>query len=279
MKILIIDRDQLASQMISSRLAEEEDIAIIEESVKSDAMEKLGNEAFDVVIVDPSPMKDAQAMVMNIRHSSRSYPYVIVMGEDLDIETVTKIGGNNFLNKPIDPAQLQASIQDAKNLQLYSNLLADISEDFPNAGGVIAKSAFNQLYLSAIDRGWRYAENAHILSVAVENYKEIKQMDGDHHAAYGVSKLAHHLVRLRRQSDVIGQVAVNKYSLLLQRTSDVQEAEEAAKRFAATLDEIDDFIPAEGNSLKIRVSLMALPTGEYTFDQTILKQPPSSILK
>lgn len=274
MKILIIDRDQLASQMISSRL-EGEDMVIVEESVKNEAMDRLESETFDLVLVDPSPMKDAQAMVMNIRRMSRSYPYIIIMGEGLDMEAVTHMGGNNFLNKPIDLAEVQEKVSHAQKLQEYASLLADISEDFPSAGGVIAKSAFNQLFLSAIDRGWRYAENAHVLSVSIENYKEIKEMDGDHHAAYGVSKLAHHLVKLRRQSDVIGQVATNKYSLLLQRTSNEKEPEDAAKRFAVTLDEIDDFIPPEGNSLKIRIVLIELPTGKSIFDETILKQAPN----
>lgn len=273
MKILIIDRDQLVSQMITSRI-EGDDIAIVEEAIKSEAMEKLSKEQFDAVFVDPAPMKDAKAMVMNIRRASRNYPYIIVMGEDLDMGTVIKMGGNNFLNKPVDPQALQQKINSARDLQDYASLLGNTSEDFPSAGGVIAKSAFNQLFLSAIDRSWRYCENSHILSVSIENYKEIRDLDGEFHAGYGISKLAHHLVQVRRQSDVIGQVLVNKYSLLLQRTNNEQEAEDAAKRFAVTLEEINDFIPPEGNSLKIRVALMELPTGRFVFDKTLLKQMP-----
>ena len=219
MKILIIDRDELTSQMISSRLAADEGIVVVTEAVKSEAIERLEKESFDVVMVDPNPMKDAQAMIMNIRRTSQSYPYIVVLGKSLNLDMVANMGANNYATKPLDPQQIKDVIRSAETLQNFSLLLADASEDFPSAGGVIAKSAFNQLYLSAIDRGWRYAEKAYVLSVSVDNYEEIKTLDGDHHATYGVSKLAHHLVKLRRQSDVIGQVEENKYSLLLQRTA------------------------------------------------------------
>lgn len=272
MKILIIDRDQLVSQIITTKLGDG-NIEVYEESVKNQAMERLAKERFDVVMVDPSPMKEAQALVMNIRRSSRSYPYVIIMGEEQDKASAIKSGANNFMVKPIDFEQVKKIINDAQELQNYSNLLGDLSEDFPSAGGVIAKSAFNQLYLSSIDRSWRYGESTHILSVSIENYKEIHDMDGEYHANYGVSKLAHHLTHLRRQSDVIGQIKVNQYALLLQRTSSDTEAEDAAKRFAVTLDDINDFIPPEGNPLRIRVQLMDLPTGRTVFNQVIIKKP------
>jgi len=80
------------------------------------------------------------------------------------------------------------------------------------------------------------------------------------------------MVRLRRQSDIIGQTAVNEYSILLQRTENKQEALDAANRFAATFDEIEDFLPAEGNEIKIRISLTHLPTGSSDFEHVLSKK-------
>ena len=113
------------------------------------------------------------------------------------------------------------------------------------------------------------------MSVSIDNFEDIKALDGDQHALYGASKLAHHLVRLRRQSDVIGQVSENEYCLLLQRTANENEAEEATKRFTANLQEIDDFIPVEGNSLKIKVALTELRSGRLAYENTLLKQAPA----
>jgi CheY-like chemotaxis protein len=271
MKILIIDRDEVSSVLIASRL-QSNDISVVIEPSKGDAAERLEAENFDLVFADPAPMKDGQAMVMSVRRAARQYCYVTLMGEGLDRQSAAGVGANNILTKPIDPEQLKKVVESAKNLLGYSDLFADLSEDFPSAGGVIAKSAFNQLFLSSMDRGWRYVEKSYILSVSIDNYKDIKSLDGDQHASYGTSKLANHLVNLRRQSDVIGQVRENEYCLLLQRTANDTEAEEAAKRFAANLEDIDDFIPEGGNSLKLKISLIELPTGRLAYENMLFKQ-------
>jgi len=134
---------------------------------------------------------------------------------------------------------------------------------------VIAKSAFNQLFLSAIDRGTRYNERSYVLSIGIENYHEIKSLDGNYNADYAVSKLAYHLVRLRRQSDVIGQTGAHEFSLLLQGTQDKGEPEEAAKRFSAAIEELDDIQPVEGGRVRIYIRLTELPGGQLPYQHIV----------
>lgn len=272
MKVLVIDRDQLASQMVSSRL-EGEGHEVSVEAVKNEGLERVAKEEFDIVFVDPSPMKDARVLALNIRRTAKSYPYLIFMTTDEEVQDgeVMQMGCNDFVLKPIDHDDVQNKIENAQRLQALFSRLGDASEDFPSAGGVIAKSAYNQLCLSAMERGGRYNELAFVLAISVENYKEIKDMDGAYNADYSVSKMAQHMVRMRRMSDIIGQTGVNEYSILLQRTKNNQEAVDAAKRFAATFDEIDDFIPAEGNPITIRITLTHLPTGAQPFDYSLEK--------
>lgn len=273
MKILVIDRDQLAFQMLSSRL-ESEGHEIELETAKSDGIDRLQEESFDLVLIDPSPMKDARAMALNIRRASSRYPYIILMHTDEEITDsyVMQMGCNDVVMKPLDPSDVQTKIENAQRLIELFDRLSDTDEDFPSAGGVIAKSAFNQLCLSAMERGGRYNELAFVLAISVENYKEIKNMDGAFNADYSVSKVAHHMVRMRRQSDIIGQTAVNEYSILLQRTQNHQEAIDAAKRFAATFDEIDDFLPVAGSEISIRIHVTHLPTGACAFDHMLSKK-------
>lgn len=272
MKILVIDRDALVSQMIATRL-EGEGHEVVVEAMKNEGLERVGADNFDIIFIDPAPMKDARAMVLNIRRAARNYPYIFLLSTDegIKIEDAVQMGCNDFIAKPLDGEDLHLKVTNAKRLNDMFENLGDTQEDFPSAGGVISKSAFNQLCLSAMERGGRYNELAFILSIYVEDYKDIKSLDGAYVADYIVSKMAHHMVRLRRLSDIIGQIGKDEYAILLQRADDMSEGIEAAKRFAATFDEINDFLPPEAKRATLRVRLTHLPSGATPFDYGLTK--------
>lgn len=273
MKILIIDRDKISAQMVASRL-ESEGHSVVSEASKSEAAELVAAQQFDMIFLDPTPMRDARALTLNIKRNAMNVPYTVLMTGDQDVlfSEVMKMGCNDFLIKPVDAKALEDKIHNAARLARIFEKLSDTGTDFPSTGGVISKSAFYQLCLTAMERGGRYNELAFILSISVENYDEIKTMDGAHNAQYSVSKMAQYMVKLRRQSDIVGQTAVNEYSILLQRAHENDEAVNAAKRFAATFDEIDDFLPDDGNAISIHLSLTHLPTGAIYFDHILEKK-------
>ncbi|MEM8834150.1 MAG: diguanylate cyclase [Pseudomonadota bacterium] len=273
MKTLVIDRDTVTGEMINARLAKLGHQATYE-AVKNDGIERLAQEAFDVVFVDPAPMNDAKAMALNIKRTSMNAVYMLRLAGDETLppyDDVIAAGCNDVLRKPIDPQALEAKVNNASNLIQFAEKLADTSEDFPSAGGVIAKSAFNQLFLSAIDRSGRYNEKTYILTIAIDNYDEIKSMDGDYNAEYSASKMASHVVNLRRMSDIIGQTGQNEYSILLQRVQKETEAIDAAKRFASSLDDVKDIVPEGGHKIMISINLLHIPSGEMPFTHLLKK--------
>lgn len=272
MRILLVDRDQVTNELVGTKLSQLGH-AVTTENVKNDAIERIKKESFDVVMIDPSPMREAQALALNVRRSSVTYPYLLLMGEEssLNFDEIMKNGCNDYITKPIDPMALEKKLNNASNLLNSFRNLGDTREDFPSAGGVIAKSAFNQLCLAALERGGRYNELSFILTMTLENFDEIKSLDGLYNAEYSVSKMAHHMARIRRLSDILGQTGVNQYSILLQRTEQQQEAVDAAKRFTHNFEELEDFIPPQGHEARINISIMHLPTGELSFDHMIRK--------
>lgn len=272
MKILVIDRDQMTAQMVSNRLAAEGHEVVVE-AIKNEGLERVEKEVFDVVFIDPSPMRDARAMALNIRRSAKKYPHIIFMTADEGVTAneVMQMGCNDFVRKPFDQQDIKLKIENAQRLRDLFKNLGDTSEDFPSAGGIISKSAFNQIFLSAMDRAGRYNESSFIISISISNYKDIKTHDGAYFADYAVSKLAKHMVYLRRQSDIIGQTASEQYSIWLQ-TKDKKEAIDAAKRFAVALEEMSDFQPSDGRDINIYISLTHLPTGKSDFDHMIVKK-------
>jgi CheY-like chemotaxis protein len=260
MKILVIDRDSLTTQLISSRLQSIGHTVVVE-AVKNNAIERMASESFDAVFIDPAPLSNARPVILGIRRSVREYPYVVLMSQTMEREEALKSGANDVMIKPLDGAGLEKMVQNAERLTKLIRRIGDESEDFPSAGGVIAKSAFNQLFLSGLDRADRYGERSFLVFIGIKNYDEISQMDGPYPAQMISAKLSKALVRLRRQSDIIAQTGKSEYCLMLQRPQYETEPMEAASRFAEALARNEDLTQAGGTKVELFVSLIDLPVG------------------
>ena len=264
MKILIIDHDTMFSSLLASKMrAAGHDV--FESPIKNDGIEQIEEKKIDVVYFDPSPMTDARGLLLQIRRLVHSYPYLVLLSKEPDRTLAIKAGCHSTLAKPLDPAALTQSLKDAARMVDLMNRIGDESYDFPSGGGVISKSAFNQLFRSSIDRVGRYGEIAQMLFISIPNYDDIKLDDGKYAADYAVSKLAQNLVRLRRQSDILGQTGIHEYALLLQRPQSDNESLDAAKRFAAALDESSDITSNGVTDLHLEVSLVDVPSGALEF--------------
>ena len=273
MKILIIDRDDMSAEMMRTKLTDMGHGCVVE-PIKNDGIERVGRESFDLVYIDPSPMKDAQAMALNLKRTSRTPISVVLLthnDDNIEYNDVMASGCNDFIYKPIDSQKLEQKTNNILRLRNYSEKLADMKEDFPSAGGVIAKSAFNQLFLSSLDRGGRYKERTYILTISITNYEEIKDLDGNYNAEYSASKMANMVANMRRLSDIMGQIGINEYALLLQRTENETEAVDAGKRFSAALDEAKELVPPGGHKVSISVRVLHLPSGREPFKHAITK--------
>lgn len=267
MKILIIDRDDMFSNLMASKMkAAGHDV--VTTTIKNDGIEQIGTTKLDAVYFDPSPMTDPKPILLQIRRMVHTYPYLVMVSENGSREDGIRAGCNDGLAKPLDPTALMASLDSAERMVDLIMRIGDESYDFPSAGGVISKSAFNQLFRSAIDRVSRYSENSHALFISIPNYEDIKLDDGKYAADYAVSKLAQNLVRLRRQSDILAQTGENEFALLLQRPQTPTESLDAAKRFSAALDEQTDITSTGITDLLIDVNLVQLPTGALDFRRT-----------
>ncbi len=264
MKVLIIDKDTMYSSLMASKiraLGHE----TFESTIKNEGIEQIGTSAIDVVYFDPSPLMEAKAIVLQIRRMVHTFPYLVMMGPEITRETGIAAGCHDALAKALDPAALAATLDNAERMVALIHRIGDENYDFPSAGGVISKSAFNQLFMSAIDRSSRYSENAHSLFIGIHNYEDIKLDDGQYAADYAVSRLAQILARVRRQSDILAQTGVNEFALLLQRPQTPTESLDAARRFASILGEQQDITSNGVTDLRLELTLVHLPSGECTF--------------
>lgn len=264
MKALIIDRDAMFSNFLAGKiraLGHE----VIEIPVKNEAIEQMNSLSVEAVFLDPTPMKDPKSIMLQIRRLVRSYPYIVQIAEKGDRAAAIHAGCSDFLAKPLAADRLETVLDNAARMSALVRRLGDESYDFPSRGGVISKSAFNQLFLSSVDRVSRYNELAHTMFFRIANYEDIKLDDGKYAADYAVSKLAQNLVRLRRQSDILAQTDINEYAILLQRPQTETESLDAAKRFATALTGQHDITSSGMTDVLVDIDLLHLPTGALDF--------------
>lgn len=261
MRVMIVDNEDMAAQMVRSKL-EPYGHVVSFESDREKAVQRAVEEQTEVFFIDPKPHNNARPFILNLRRHVPNYPYVFSFSEDMPFEDALKSGANDLFSKPVDPQALESKMDNAEFLIELVNRIGDDSEDFPSAGGVIAKSAFNQLFLSSLDRADRHGERTSILFISISNYQEILEMDGSYAADYAVAKLSQYLVRLRRQSDIIGQTAKYEYALLLQRPIYDTEPVEAANRFSESLMKCDDIVSSGAAQVEITVALVDVPVGQ-----------------
>lgn len=261
MKFLIIDRDTVTTQLLQSKLVTLGHEVDIEPS-KSAALNLMIKERHDGIFLDPAPLNNARPVVSGLRRSVNYLPYVTIVSADIDEEEGIKAGANYVLSKPTSPDLLGEIAGNVERLVGLIKHLGDETIDFPSAGGVIAKSAVNQLFLSALERADRYAETTFMVFIGIENYDDIFNLDGKMAANYSAAKLSRHLVNIRRQSDIIAQTGQSEYCLLLQRPRYNSEPIEAARRFADSLSRIDDITEVENSLIKVNIRLLEIPSGK-----------------
>ncbi len=271
MRILVVDREDITAQMMTSRL-EPLGHKITHEPVKNNAIERLESEDYEMIFIDPAPLTSARPTILSLRRATGRYPYIVQMGSDITQIEAIQSGANNCILKPIDNEILDTTVNSARNLTALIKRIGDDSEDFPSAGGIIAKSAFNQLFLSAIDRADRYGERTFIVFISITNYQAIYEAEGPYAADYSVAKLSKYLVRLRRQSDIIAQTESFEYALLLQRPLYETEPTEAANRFAEAIANFEDLFAKDGIAPEVSVRLVDLPVGSRIVEHTITKE-------
>lgn len=273
MRILILDRDEAATTQISARLksmGHEVDIY----KTRDDAQDALAAQPFPLVFIDPAPMKDGRLPVHGLRQSAQSYPYVVLMGDadsaSAEDGAYLKAGANVFLQKPADPAQLEKITNEACDFLNLKARLASREKDFPSGGGVIAKSAFNELFLSCLDRGERHGEEIFCLFIGLSNYRTLLSEGGDYVARSAAAKLAKELSSIRRQSDILAQTDEAEFAILVLRAEGLSEPLDAANRFVTTLSAKDgEAAPYQpGPQPEVTVKLMALPSGTVHLEKS-----------
>jgi PleD family two-component response regulator len=269
MEILVIDRESLTNQLISSKLLAKGHTVVIEQN-KNDAFEKIKAGKFDCIMVDPYPLSEARPVIIGIWKSlprNAPKPYIMLLSKAAAPEEAILAGTNDVLIKPFSSMDIDVKVGNAERLMNVTRMLAR-EDNVHSASGMISKSAFNQLFLSAIDRSFRYGERSLIVFAGMTNYDEVAAAGGDAGVEETLRRLTEKMTFMRRQSDVIGRLGPHSFGILLQRPQYESEPVDAINRFSEILDKFHNDFENKALAPKMHLSLVELPQGALHAERT-----------
>ena len=260
MDILVSDREALTNQLLLARL-EARGHKLTVEPNKNAAFDQLREKQFDCILVDPAPLSEARPVIIGVWKNIRSTikPYIILLSKTATPEDAVLAGTNDVMIKPFDLAEVQTKIGNAERLMAIHRHLA-AEDNVHSGGGMVGKAAFNQLFLSAIDRAFRYGERSLVTFIHVTNYDELLAAGGTV-AQDAMQKMSEKMTFMRRQSDVIGRLSDSSFGILLQRPQYESEPMDALNRFAETLEKFSLGFENKAHAPRAKLELVELPQG------------------
>ncbi|TAL38626.1 MAG: diguanylate cyclase [Alphaproteobacteria bacterium] len=269
MEILVIDRESLTNQLISSRLGAKGHHVVAEPN-KNLAFDMIKGGKFDCIMVDPAPLSEARPVVIGIWKNIRAVvkPYLLLLSKTGTTEEAILAGCNDVLNKPLSNQDLETKISNAERIMEICRMLAT-EDNVHSSGGMIGKAAFNQLFLSAIDRAFRYGERSLIVFIEVTNHDEVVKAVGAPAFEETIKKLTEKMTFMRRQSDVIGRLGAEVFAILLQRPQYETEPIDAINRFSEVLDKFYQAFEDKRGAPKLHLRLIELPQGSQRTDRRV----------
>lgn len=259
MRILIIDRDRQSVETLQGWL-EAQGHSVVAEPVRKTALDMINQEQFDLIAIDPAPLSSVRQIALPLRWEQREeYFYLLRLGHE-EQDDVIRSGMNDQATKPYNGAALTTVLQNAERLTGFMKRLQAGRQVEPVDSRLFGQRPFYQLMLSALDRTYRYGEQAFLLHIRLTNAEEILNRLGPEQTGTVLTELGKYLSKLCRISDFLGHTDVTEFVLLLLRPELDREPQDATERFAMAL---RDFQGQMAHSItpQFAIELWSLPAG------------------
>jgi diguanylate cyclase (GGDEF)-like protein len=261
MEIMVIDRDSLTNQLLSSKL-EARGHTVVTYQNKNEAFDVLRAGNFDCVMVDPAPLAEPKPVIVAVWRNIAApvMPYILLLSKTATMEEAVLAGTNDVLTKPFSSQDVETKMQNAARLVEISRHLAR-EDDVHSGDGMIGKAAFNQLFQSATNRAFRYGERSFIVFIHFANHEEVAQAVGFKALDDLLKNLNEKMTFTRRQSDVIGRLGTKDFAVMLQRPQAEGEPLDALNRFYEMLEKFHNGFPDKAHAPKFELHLIEIPQG------------------
>ena len=204
----------------------------------SDALDRLGTHAYDVVLADLG-LPDACGLdsVFRIQNTAPDVPLIILSGLEDDTMAVKAVqaGAQDFLAKDrLDATLLARSIRYAaerKRSELETMQLA-FSDSMT---GLANRSAFRCRLDNAMARAKRSREPFAVLFIDLDDFKPINDQHGHAVGDHVLIEVGRRLRAAVREYDVVARFGGDEFAIILERLSYPDEAQTVAERIRDTV--------------------------------------------
>ena len=274
MKVLLIDRDDVAVGLLEGYFANS-DYELVVEPDRNKVFNHGDLNEYQAILMDLSAQTNPIKYIIDLKAQLKTLPFIILMSKEGREKDVFKAGANAFLKKPIDKLELNEYLEQAQMFHHISKTLSDTEIKFPYHRGIISNSAMNELFLSCLDRTSRYIEDSFFLIFSLKNAKQLYEDYGADLEEQASQWMSNNVIRLRRQSDIMAQIGKSEFAILIQRPVYKDEPIDAAKRFRASFlqhpgADIPQFEGAHVN-VNVNIKVVELPGARKHFDETIMR--------
>ena len=272
MKALIIDTDEQVCSW-AREVLEKNGCDVVTEPDKNKIFDHKPLYEFSAILIDLTSQVNAIRYVIDLKARTEVFPYIVFMDPIKNEKHTLKAGANALLRKPLTEHSLIQAVERGERFKNLSLKLAFPYKKFPYYKGIISNDAMNELFMSCLDRTARYIESAAFVLFELKNSEQIYNDYGPEMEAAAYKWMAQNIIRLRRQSDIMAQIDMNQFLLLIQRPTHRGEPIDAAKRFRNNFQERQTsnlpLIDGEPLKLGIKVSVIQLPQTLKLFDETV----------
>jgi len=279
-KILVAEDDPITARILEKYLSDWSYL-VFPATNGEDAWKALEAENIQIALLDwMMPKLNGLELCRRIRkEKSDPYVYLILVtarSSTQDIVEGLNAGADDYITKPVEPAELKARLQtgnriislENNNKKLQKKLEKLARED--SLTGFLNKKNIHLRLKEELSRGNREKFPVSTLLLDIDEFKNINDSYGHHIGDQVIREISRRLRLAIRKHDHIGRYGGDEFLILLWHT-DSDSLQNIARRLCSSI--ADDPIPTEAGPLPVSLSVGGASSGDH-FDVT-----PDTLLK
>lgn len=271
MKVLVLNNDMMERTVIQQVLQRNGHDVVISGG-SGEAMSLLQEGRIRFVIADRANTDmDVKQFIRSVREArSPHYIYILLITprvQDTDL-TSPRMGPDDYLNKPIVPAELKSRVQIGERILHLADNLVQAKDSLDNAAmidgltGVLNQKAFLTLSYGELERARRAQAALSLIALEIDNFKPIKERYGEAIGNDVLTVITQGIRERSRPYDGLGRYQDDTFLLILPGVIG-QDAEKIAERILSGIRNTSVSL-LDGTEINISVTSGVVSSGRIT---------------